>query len=126
MEQDKPADQGQIASELKAMSLSLSATRQDCPANMTLIYDYLSDGRRCEVVSASARGTPQFTNNPGFTTTAPEAVIRKATMLSARPRRFGTWRPAAPCNARSERPRRNGKTSSQSRPRRQQTTATRK
>ena len=51
------------------------------PANMHLIYDYMSAaGDSRWFLPPQWYGAP-LTNNPGFTTTAPEAVIRKASML---------------------------------------------
>jgi hypothetical protein len=51
------------------------------PANMQLIYDYMSTAGDTRWFLPPQWYAAQLTNNPGFTTTAPEAVIHKATML---------------------------------------------
>jgi hypothetical protein len=51
------------------------------PSNMPLIYDYLSAAGDSRWYLPPQWYNAQLTNNPGFTTTAPEAVIRKASML---------------------------------------------
>ena len=66
------------------MLLSQSAITAALPANMPLIYDYLSTAGDTRWYLPPQWYGAQLTNNPGFTTTSPEAVIRKATML-ARP-----------------------------------------
>jgi hypothetical protein len=48
---------------------------------MQLIYDYMSTSGDTRWFLPPQWYNAQLTNNPGFTTTAPEAVIRKATML---------------------------------------------
>jgi hypothetical protein len=48
---------------------------------MPLIYDYLTASGDGKWYLPPQWYDAQLTNNPGFTTTAPEAVIRKATML---------------------------------------------
>ena len=52
---------------------------------MPLIYDYLSTSGDAKWYLPPQWYAAQLTNNPGFTTTAPDAVIRKATMLEAPP-----------------------------------------
>jgi hypothetical protein len=63
------------------------------PANMQLIYDYMSTAGDTRWFLPPQWYAAQLTNNPGFTTTAPEAVIRKATMLE------GPTPPPAPAPA---------------------------
>jgi hypothetical protein len=48
---------------------------------MPLIYDYLSASGDARWYLPPQWYAAQLTNTPGFTTTAPDAVIRKATML---------------------------------------------
>ena len=57
---------------------------------MQLIYDYMNTAGDTRWFLPPQWYGAQLTNNPGFTTTAPEAVIRKATMLEG---------PAAPSQA---------------------------
>ena len=52
---------------------------------MPLIYDYLSAAGDAKWYLPPQWYAAQLTNTPGFTTTAPEAVIRKATMLEGPP-----------------------------------------
>ena len=85
MEQDDPSTQGQIASELKAYVALSERDHADLPANMPLIYDYLNATGDTRWYLPPQWYAAQLTNNPGFTTTAPEAVIRKATMLEGPP-----------------------------------------
>lgn len=81
MEAEDASNHDQISSELKAYVALSERDHGSVPSNMPLIYDYLTasgDGRWYLPPQWYAA---QLTNNPGFTTTAPEAVIRKATML---------------------------------------------
>jgi hypothetical protein len=48
---------------------------------MPLIYDYLTASGDGRWYLPPQWFDAQLTNNPGFSTTAPEAVIRKASML---------------------------------------------
>ncbi len=85
MEQGDPANQGQVASELKAYVALAERDRAGLPSNMPLIYDYLTSSGDAKWYLPPQWYAAQLTNNPGFTTTAPDAVIRKATMLEAPP-----------------------------------------
>jgi predicted Zn-dependent protease len=78
-----PANRDQIASELKAYVALSERDHAGLPANMQLIYDYMSTAGDTRWFLPPQWYAAQLTNNPGFTTTAPEAVIRKATMLEA-------------------------------------------
>ena len=81
MEAEDSSNHDQISSELKAYVALSERDHGGLPSNMPLIYDYLSasgDGRW--YLPPQWFGA-QLTNNPGFSTVAPEAVIRKATML---------------------------------------------
>jgi predicted Zn-dependent protease len=95
MEQDDPANQSQIASELKAYVALSERDHAGLPANMPLIYDYLSSSGDTRWYLPPQWYAAQLTATPGFTTTAPEAVIRKATMLEGPPQAAPTT-PAAP------------------------------
>jgi predicted Zn-dependent protease len=81
IEQGDPANKDQISSELKAYVALSERDRAGLPANMQLIYDYMSTAGDTRWFLPPQWYAAQLTNNPGFTTTAPEAVIRKATML---------------------------------------------
>jgi predicted Zn-dependent protease len=81
IETDDPANKDQISSELKAYVALSERDRAGLPANMQLIYDYMSTAGDTKWFLPPQWYAAQLTNNPGFTTTAPEAVIRKATML---------------------------------------------
>ncbi len=81
MEQGDPGSQSQISSELKAYVALSERDHGGLPANMQLIYDYMSTAGDSKWFLPPQWYNAQLTNNPGFTTTAPEAVIRKATML---------------------------------------------
>jgi predicted Zn-dependent protease len=81
MEQGDPGSQNQISSELKAYVALSERDHAGLPANMQLIYDYMSTAGDSKWFLPPQWYGAQLTNNPGFTTTAPEAVIRKATML---------------------------------------------
>jgi predicted Zn-dependent protease len=81
MEQGDPGSQNQISSELKAYVALSERDHGGLPANMQLIYDYMSTAGDSKWFLPPQWYGAQLTNNPGFTTTAPEAVIRKATML---------------------------------------------
>ncbi len=83
IEADDPANQSQITSELKAYVALSERDHAGLPANMPLIYDYLSASGDTKWYLPPQWYAAQLTNNPGFTTTAPDAVIRKATMLEA-------------------------------------------
>ena len=52
---------------------------------MPMIYDYLSGAGDTRWYLPPQWYGAQLTNNPGFTTTAPAAVIQKATMLAPAP-----------------------------------------
>jgi predicted Zn-dependent protease len=81
IEQGDPASHDQISSELKAYVALSERDHAGLPANMQLIYDYMSAAGDSRWFLPPQWYGAQLTNNPGFTTTAPEAVIRKATML---------------------------------------------
>ena len=81
MEQNDPGVQGQIANELKAYVALSERDHGGLPSNMPLIYNYLSTAGDSRWYLPPQWYNAQLTNNPGFTTTAPEAVIRKASML---------------------------------------------
>lgn len=93
MEQENPADNDQIASELKAYVALSERDHEGVPSNMPLIYDYLTGSGDNKWYLPPQWYAAQLTNNPGFTTTAPDAVIRKATMLE------GPSAPPAPASA---------------------------
>ncbi len=82
MEEENPANKDQIAGELKAYVALSERDHMAVPANMPLIYDYLSTAGDTKWYLPPQWYAAQLTNTPGFTTTAPDAVIRKATMLS--------------------------------------------
>lgn len=82
MEQENTANRDQIAGELKAYVALSERDHTSVPANMPLIYDYLSGAGDNKWYLPPQWYAAQLTNTPGFTTTAPEAVIQKATMLS--------------------------------------------
>lgn len=90
MEDENPGERDQIAGELKAYVALSERDHAGVPANMPLIYDYLSAAGDTRWYLPPQWYAAQLTNNPGFTTTAPEAVIRKASMLEG---------PAAPAPA---------------------------
>jgi hypothetical protein len=81
IEQEDPSNHDQIASELKAYVALSERDHAALPANMPLIYDYLSTSGDARWYLPPQWYAAQLTNTPGFTTTAPDAVIRKATML---------------------------------------------
>jgi hypothetical protein len=81
IEQGDPGSHDQISSELKAYVVLSERDHAGLPANMQLIYDYHELIWRYRWYLPPRWYDAQLTNNPGFTTTAPEAVIRKATML---------------------------------------------
>jgi cell division septation protein DedD len=81
IEQGDPGSREQISSELKAYVALSERDHAGLPANMQLIYDYMSTAGDSKWFLPPQWYGAQLTNNPGFTTTAPEAVIRKATML---------------------------------------------
>jgi predicted Zn-dependent protease len=76
-----PGSRDQISSELKAYVALSERDHAGLPANMQLIYDYMSGAGDTRWFLPPQWYGAQLTNNPGFTTTAPEAVIRKASML---------------------------------------------
>lgn len=82
MEDENPANRDQIAGELKAYVALSERDHTTVPANMPMIYDYLSAAGDTKWYLPPQWYAAQLTNTPGFTTTAPEAVIQKATMLS--------------------------------------------
>jgi predicted Zn-dependent protease len=81
MEQSDPGTQNQISSELKAYVALSERDHGGLPANMQLIYDYMSTAGDSKWFLPPQWYGAQLTNNPGFTTTSPESVIRKASML---------------------------------------------
>ena len=81
IEQGDSGSREQISSELKAYVALSERDHAGLPANMQLIYDYMSTAGDSKWFLPPQWYGAQLTNNPGFTTTAPEAVIRKATML---------------------------------------------
>jgi len=81
MEAEDPSNHDQISSELKSYVVLTERDRGGLPADMPLIYDYLSASGDPRWYLPPQWYAAQLTNNPGFTTTSPEAVIRKATML---------------------------------------------
>lgn len=83
MEDQNQANHDQIATELKAYVALSERDHAAVPANMPLIYDYLSGAGDTKWYLPPQWYGAQLTNNPGFTTTAPEAVIQKATMLTS-------------------------------------------
>jgi predicted Zn-dependent protease len=85
MEQEDGANKDQIAGELKAYVALSERDHTTVPANMPMIYDYLSSAGDNKWYLPPQWYAAQLTNTPGFTTTAPEAVIQKATMLSPPP-----------------------------------------
>jgi predicted Zn-dependent protease len=85
IEQDDPNNQSQIASELKAYVALSERDRTGLPSNMPVIYDYLTTSGDNRWYLPPQWYAAQLTNNPGFTTTAPEAVVRKASMLEGPP-----------------------------------------
>jgi predicted Zn-dependent protease len=95
MKAEDPSNHDQIASELKAYVALSERDHGGVPSNMPLIYDYLSASGDAKWYLPPQWFAAQLTNNPGFTTTAPEAVIRKATMLEG---------PAAPSSEPSTTP----------------------
>ncbi len=110
MEQGDPGSKGQISSELKAYVALSERDHAGLPANMQLIYDYMSTAGDSRWFLPPQWYNAQLTNNPGFTTTSPEAVIRKASMLEGPatpaspattpvPAAHGKGRPAKPATA---------------------------
>jgi predicted Zn-dependent protease len=95
IEAGDPASHDQISSELKAYVALSERDHAGLPANMQLIYDYMSAAGDSKWFLPPQWYGAQLTNNPGFTTTAPEAVIRKATMLEG-PATPPTPAPATP------------------------------
>ncbi len=81
MEQDDPNNQTQVANELKAYVALSERDRTGLPSNMPVIYDYLTTSGDNRWYLPPQWYGAQLTSNPGFTTTAPEAVIRKASIL---------------------------------------------
>jgi predicted Zn-dependent protease len=81
IETDDPANKDQISGELKAYVALSERDHGSLPANMPLIYDYLSATGDTRWYLPPQWYGAQLINNPGFTTTAPEAVIKKASML---------------------------------------------
>ncbi len=94
IEQDDPANKDQIASELKAYVALSERDHVGLPSNMPLIYDYLTASGDTRWYLPPQWYAAQLTNTPGFTTTAPEAVIRKATMLEGPPQNAPATAPA--------------------------------
>jgi len=81
MEAEDPSNHDQISSELKSYVVLSERDHGGLPADMPLIYDYLTAAGDGRWYLPPQWYDAQLTNNPGFTTTAPEAVIRKASML---------------------------------------------
>jgi predicted Zn-dependent protease len=81
MEAEDPSNHDQIAGELKAYVALSERDHGGLPSNMPLIYDYLTASGDGRWYLPPQWFDAQLTNNPGFSTTAPEAVIRKASML---------------------------------------------
>jgi predicted Zn-dependent protease len=81
MEAEDSSNHDQISSELKAYVALSERDHGGLPSNMPLIYDYLTASGDGRWYLPPQWFEAQLTNNPGFSTTAPEAVIRKATML---------------------------------------------
>lgn len=99
IEQGDASNNDQIAGELKAYVALSERDRTGLPANMPLIYDYLSTTGDTRWYLPPQWYAAQLTNTPGFTTTAPEAVIRKATMLEGPPQTAPSAPEAAPSSA---------------------------
>jgi len=81
MEQDQPADNGQITNELKAYVALYDRDRQQLPGNMPAVYDYLNDAGDAKWYLPA----PWYTATQlgvGSTTIAADAVVRKATMTA--------------------------------------------
>jgi hypothetical protein len=85
MEAADPSNHDQISSELKAYVALSERDHAGLPSNMPLIYDYLTSSGDSKWYLPPQWYAAQLTNNPGFTTTVPDAVIRKATMLEGPP-----------------------------------------
>ena len=81
MEAEDSSNHDQISSELKAYVALSERDHGGLPSNMPLIYDYLTASGDGRWYLPPQWFDAQLTNNPGFSTTAPEAVIRKASML---------------------------------------------
>jgi predicted Zn-dependent protease len=81
MEAEDSSNHDQISSELKSYVVLSERDHGGLPADMPLIYDYLTAAGDGRWYLPPQWYDAQLTNNPGFTTTAPEAVIRKASML---------------------------------------------
>lgn len=81
IEEGDPANKDQIAGELKAYVALSERDHAGLPSNMPLIYDYLSAVGDTKWYLPPQWYAAQLTNTPGFTTIAPEAVIRKAALL---------------------------------------------
>ncbi|MFZ0336498.1 MAG: M48 family metalloprotease [Terracidiphilus sp.] len=111
IEEGDPANKDQITGELKAYVALSERDHAGLPANMQLIYDYMSAAGDSRWFLPPQWYGAQLTNNPGFTTTAPEAVIRKASMLEGptqsapapattpAPAAHGKGKPAKPATA---------------------------
>ena len=97
--EENPTNRDQVAGELKAYVALSERDHAAVPANMPLIYDYLSGSGDTKWYLPPQWYGAQLTSNPGFTTTAPEAVIDKATMLSPT-----TAQPNAPAMANATAP----------------------
>jgi len=81
MEQDQPADNGQITNELKAYVALYDRDRQQLPGNMPAVYDYLNDAGDAKWYLPA----PWYTSTQlgvGSTTIAADSVVRKATMTA--------------------------------------------
>ncbi len=81
MEQDQPADKGQITNELKAYVALYDRDRQQLPGNMMSVYDYLNDAGDAKwYLPAPWYSSTQL--GVGNTTISADAVVRKATMTA--------------------------------------------
>lgn len=81
MEQEQPADNGQVTNELKAYVALYDRDRQQLPGNMNAVYDYLNDAGDAKWYLPA----PWYTATQlgvGSTTIAADAVIRKATLTA--------------------------------------------
>lgn len=81
IEAEDSSNHDQISSELKTYVTLSERDHGGLPSNMPLIYDYLTASGDGRWYLPPQWFDAQLTNNPGFSTTAPEAVIRKASML---------------------------------------------
>jgi predicted Zn-dependent protease len=81
MEQETPADQALMTNELKAYVALYDRDRQQLPANINAVYDYLNDAGDSKWYLPA----PWYTATQlgvGSTTIAADAVVRKATLTA--------------------------------------------